>query len=125
MHRTESLARRDSLGSHTHPLPLRRAGFLDLDGLYRAWDAAPAPDPQLVVLNEPLAGELGLDVAELRSPAGVAALVGHGLGDDVVTVAQAYAGHQFGGFSPQPRRRPGAAARRARRHAPACRTTST
>ncbi len=84
----------------THPLPLRRASFLELDGMYREWDAAPAPDPRLVVLNEQLATELDLDIAELRSPEGVAALLGHGLGDDVVTVAQAYAGHQFGGYSP-------------------------
>jgi uncharacterized protein YdiU (UPF0061 family) len=82
------------------PLPLRRSGFLDLEGMYREWSAAAAPDPHLVVLNEPLAAQLGLDVDALRSPAGVAALVGHGLGDDVVTVAQGYAGHQFGGFSP-------------------------
>jgi uncharacterized protein YdiU (UPF0061 family) len=81
------------------PLPLLPASFAELEGMYRRWLAAPAPDPHLVVLNEALAGELGLDADELRSPAGVAALVGHGLGDDVVTMAQAYAGHQFGGFS--------------------------
>ncbi len=81
------------------PLPLRRPGFLGLDGLYERWPAAPAPDPHLVVLNEPLAVELGLDPDLLRTPAGVAALVGAGLAPDVVTVAQAYAGHQFGGFS--------------------------
>ncbi|MET0578488.1 MAG: protein adenylyltransferase SelO [Ilumatobacteraceae bacterium] len=62
--------------------------------------AAPAPRPELVVLNEALAVDLGLDVDELRSPAGVSSLLGHDLGSDVVTVAQAYAGHQFGGFSP-------------------------
>ena len=90
----------DVISTGRTPLPLLRPGFLDLDGLYRAWRAAPASDPQLVVLNEPLATELGLDPAGLRSPAGVAALVGHGLGPDVVTIAQAYAGHQFGGFTP-------------------------
>ena len=31
--------------------------------------AAPAPEPQLVVLNEPLARELGLDPERLRTPA--------------------------------------------------------
>ena len=81
------------------PLPLLRPDFLDLDGLYEVWAAAPAPRPELVVLNEPLAVELGLDAGVLRSAGGVAALVGEGLGPDVVTVAQAYAGHQFGGFS--------------------------
>jgi uncharacterized protein YdiU (UPF0061 family) len=81
------------------PLPLLPPSFLELEGMYRRWLAAPAPQPQLTVLNEQLARELGLDPDELRSPGGVAALVGHGLGDEVATVAQAYAGHQFGGFS--------------------------
>lgn len=52
-------------------------------------------DAQLVVLNEPLAGELGLDVQWLRSPAGVQWLTG-GWGGH----ATAYAGHQFGQFVP-------------------------
>jgi uncharacterized protein YdiU (UPF0061 family) len=81
------------------PLPLLRPDFADLEGLSAPWPAAPLSDPQLVVLNEPLAAELGLDVELLRSPAGVAALVGHGLPEGSTTLAQAYAGHQFGGFS--------------------------
>ena len=51
------------------------------------------------MLNEALAVELGLDVEELRTPAGVAALVGQGLPEGTTTIAQAYAGHQFGGLS--------------------------
>src|SRR5215218_2738886 len=65
------------------------------------WTAAPVPEPTLVVLNEELAAELGVDPVALREPAGVALLVGHGLPDGVRPVAQAYAGHQFGGFSPR------------------------
>ena len=61
---------------------------------------APVTEPRLVVLNEPLATELGLEVEELRSPRGVAALVGAGLPDGTTTLAQAYAGHQFGAYSP-------------------------
>ena len=76
-----------------------RPEFADLDGLYEPWAAAPSPDPQLVVLNEPLAIEMGLDVAELRTADGVAALVGQRLPEGTTTLAQAYAGHQFGGFS--------------------------
>lgn len=52
-------------------------------------------DAELVVLNEPLACELGLDVQWLRSPAGVQWLTG-GWGGH----ATAYAGHQFGQFVP-------------------------
>lgn len=72
------------------PLPLLRSSFLELDGMYELWGAAPAPGPELVVFNEPLAVELGLDPDEVRSPRGVAALLGHGLGADVVTSAQAF-----------------------------------
>jgi uncharacterized protein YdiU (UPF0061 family) len=81
------------------PLPLLRPGFAELEGLYVPWRAATAPDPQLVVLNELLTSELGLDVESLRGPRGVAALVGQGLTEGTFTLAQAYAGHQFGGFS--------------------------
>ncbi len=65
------------------------------------WQAESAPDPRLLVLNEPLAAELGLDVDWLRSPAGVRLLVGDHLPDGVTPVAQAYAGHQFGHYSPR------------------------
>lgn len=64
------------------------------------WRAAVAPAPELVVLNEPLAVELGFDPDELRTPAGLALLCGQ-VPEDRMTVAQAYAGHQFGGYSPR------------------------
>ena len=54
------------------------------------------PDPSLVVLNEPLAEELGLDVDFLKSADGLKLLLGQS-GD---TYAQAYSGHQFGQLSP-------------------------
>ena len=57
-------------------VPLRRSAFVDLEALATPWEAAPVPAPQLVVLNESLAHDLGLDVAALREPDGVAALVG-------------------------------------------------
>ncbi|WP_432557602.1 protein adenylyltransferase SelO [Granulicoccus sp. GXG6511] len=71
-----------------------------LPKLSTPWRAAEAPAPELVVLNEPVARELGLDPDELRSPEGVAFLVGR-VPDEVETVAQVYAGHQFGGYSPR------------------------
>ena len=43
-------------------LPLRRPSFADLAGLFTPWEAAPVSDAQLVVLNEALAVELGVDV---------------------------------------------------------------
>ena len=65
------------------------------------WRAAEAPDPQLVVLNEALARDLGLDPAELRARDGVRLLVGAAVPEGARPVAQGYAGHQFGGFSPR------------------------
>ena len=73
----------------------------DLDGLFVAWKGAVAPAPELLVLNEALAAELEVDVEQLRSPDGVAVLAGSTSPDGATPVAQAYAGHQFGGFSPQ------------------------
>jgi uncharacterized protein YdiU (UPF0061 family) len=65
------------------------------------WQAADTPDPRLLVLNEPLAAELGLDPAWLRGAEGVGLLTGTLVPDGAAPVAQAYAGHQFGGFVPR------------------------
>jgi protein adenylyltransferase len=73
----------------------------ELAGLYVPCHAATAPAPELLQLNEQLAAELGLDAESLRTPRGVAMLVGNQLPDGAAPVAQAYAGHQFGGYSPR------------------------
>jgi uncharacterized protein YdiU (UPF0061 family) len=65
------------------------------------WQAAHVPAPRLLVLNEPLATELGLDPRWLRSPGGMRFLVGNLVPGGATPVAQAYAGHQFGGFVPR------------------------
>jgi uncharacterized protein YdiU (UPF0061 family) len=72
----------------------------EVPGLSEPWKAASAPAPELLVLNEELAAELGVDPAALREPSGVALLVGQ-VPEGVTTVAQAYAGHQFGRYSPR------------------------
>lgn len=64
------------------------------------WQAEEAPDPRLLVLNERLAFELGLNPADLRTPAGTRLLIGNLIPEGATPVAQAYAGHQFGGYSP-------------------------
>jgi uncharacterized protein YdiU (UPF0061 family) len=65
------------------------------------WRAEQAPDPRLLVLNAPLAAELGFDAGWLRSPDGLQLLVGTLVPDGATPVAQAYAGHQFGGYVPR------------------------
>ncbi|MFN0029462.1 MAG: protein adenylyltransferase SelO [Acidimicrobiales bacterium] len=73
----------------------------EVHGLYEPWQAEPAPDPQLLVLNDALAQQLRLDPGRLRSADGVQALTGNATVEGSQPVAQAYAGHQFGGFSPR------------------------
>ncbi|MBC3763302.1 protein adenylyltransferase SelO [Quadrisphaera oryzae] len=65
------------------------------------WQAAPAPAPRLLVLDDALAVDLGLDPTWLRSPEGVHFLTGGLVPDGATPVAQVYAGHQFGGYSPR------------------------
>jgi serine/tyrosine/threonine adenylyltransferase len=65
------------------------------------WQAEVPPDPRLLVLNERLAADLGLDAAWLRSDDGVRFLAGALVPEGATPVAQAYAGHQFGGFVPR------------------------
>ena len=65
------------------------------------WRAEEAPDPRLLVLNEHLAVELGLDPAFLRSPEGLLLLIGNAIPAEASPVAQAYAGHQFGWYAPR------------------------
>jgi uncharacterized protein YdiU (UPF0061 family) len=64
---------------------------------------APAlvPEPKLIRLNLKLAAKLGIDIEWLKSPDGVAMLAGNTMPEGAEPIAQAYAGHQFGGFSPQ------------------------
>ena len=73
----------------------------DLEGLYEPWRATLAPAPRLLALNEELATELRVDADALRAPDGVSVLVGNTTPHGASPVAQAYAGHQFGGFSPR------------------------
>lgn len=72
----------------------------DLEGMYVPWSGDVAPQPEIVVLNEGLARELGLDPDRLRSADGAALLSGSAPPADTTTVAMAYSGHQFGNFSP-------------------------
>ena len=72
----------------------------ELPELALPWQAVDTPEPRLLVLNEPLAEELGLDAAWLRGD-GLGLLTGTRPPEGATPVAQAYAGHQFGGYSPR------------------------
>ncbi len=73
----------------------------DLVGFYAECSPQAVPQPRLVALNRPLAAELGLDPEALASPEGVAILAGNVVPAGASPLAQAYAGHQFGHFSPR------------------------
>jgi len=60
----------------------------------------PVKAPRLLRLNAALAEGLGLDPAWLGSEAGIAMLAGNHVPPGAEPIAQAYAGHQFGHFTP-------------------------
>ena len=55
--------------------------------------------PQLEILNDSLAKELGLNIGELKSKEGIDILSGNQYPKGAASIAQAYAGHQFGHFT--------------------------
>ena len=87
--------------SNTPALRLEHRYADDLPELALSWRAEEAPEPRLLTLNEPLADELGLDLDWLRSESGLRFLVGNAVPEGANPVAQAYAGHQFGSYSPR------------------------
>ncbi|MEK6216131.1 MAG: protein adenylyltransferase SelO family protein, partial [Boseongicola sp.] len=68
---------------------------------YTKMAPTPVAEPGLMALNEPLASRLGLDTDMLASVDGVRALAGNSIPGGADPLAQVYAGHQFGGWSPQ------------------------
>ena len=64
-----------------------------------AYPPDPVVEPELKVLNEVLARELGLDLDWLKSPAGLQVLCGNQVPVTAEPLAMAYCGHQFGHFT--------------------------
>ena len=83
------------------PLKLDNSYGRDLEGFSVPWRPAAVPAPKPLFFNRPLAEELGLDVVALAGEAGAALFSGNAVPEGAEPIAQAYAGHQFGGFSPQ------------------------
>jgi uncharacterized protein YdiU (UPF0061 family) len=73
----------------------------DLQGLYEPTTATHRAQPTLVALNGSVAAQLGLNIQRLREPQHVAILAGNTTPPGATPVAMAYAGHQFGNYSPQ------------------------
>ena len=64
-------------------------------------EPARVPEAKLIRFNRELAAKLSIDADWLESTDGVAMLAGNTIPEGAEPIAQAYAGHQFGGFSPQ------------------------
>jgi protein adenylyltransferase len=73
----------------------------ELSGAYAQWQGDKVPAPQMLRLNVALAEELGLDADDLAGEAGALVFSGVRAPTGAAPLAMAYAGHQFGGFSPQ------------------------
>ena len=73
----------------------------ELEGFYVPWQGAVAPAPKIVQFNVDLARDLGLDADALNTAQGAAIFAGSVPPQGASPLAQAYAGHQFGGFSEQ------------------------
>jgi len=73
----------------------------DLEGLFQPWSGNVLERPRTLVVNEPLAAELGIDPDFLWSDRGAEFLSGSRAPEGTLPVAMAYAGHQFGGYSPR------------------------
>jgi uncharacterized protein YdiU (UPF0061 family) len=72
-----------------------------LTGFGAPWEPTDVPAPSLLKLNTRLAIDLGLDPERLQHEQAVRILAGAAMPVGAVPIAQVYAGHQFGGFSPQ------------------------
>ncbi|MDF1607533.1 YdiU family protein [Hoeflea sp. YIM 152468] len=73
----------------------------ELEGFYVPWKGAEVPAPRMIRFNRALADDLGLEASALDGDEGAAIFAGHTAPAGAAPLAMAYAGHQFGGFSPQ------------------------
>lgn len=89
------------MSEHSATFRFDNSYFRELEGFYAPWQGAAAPEPKVLRLNIELAEELGLDAQMLASAEGAAYLSGARNPEGGNPLAMAYAGHQFGGYSPQ------------------------
>ena len=73
----------------------------DLTDFFIPWNAEKSPNPQLLLYNSALSSELGLKMKEVDQTITEKLFSGNMLPNGAEPIVQVYAGHQFGGFSPQ------------------------
>lgn len=99
--REESHRMEQSAESRVSPFAFDNSYARELEGFYVPWRAAQVARPTLVKFNRELAEELCLDADALDSDRGAGIFAGNETPEGALPIAQAYAGHQFGGFVPQ------------------------
>lgn len=67
--------------------------------LFSTIDPNPVSAPKMIIFNHALAESLGLNGEALLEEEGLEVLAGNEVPQDGASLAQAYAGHQFGGFT--------------------------
>ena len=72
-----------------------------LPTLATSWKADESPDPRLIISNNPLAEHLGINPAWLTSDEALSLFTGNQAANNPERYALAYAGHQFGSYSPR------------------------
>jgi serine/tyrosine/threonine adenylyltransferase len=72
----------------------------ELSGLAAPWQPTAVSAPAMLYFNRALADELGLAADALAGDRGAAIFAGNEVPEGATPIAQAYAGHQFGHFSP-------------------------
>jgi len=74
--------------------------YLNLpENFYAKIEPSPAKEPILIAFNKPLADDLGINNNELSKTELANIFVGNSIPTSTITIAQAYAGHQFGNFT--------------------------
>jgi serine/tyrosine/threonine adenylyltransferase len=73
----------------------------ELEGTYVPWAPRAFPQAELLLFNETLAGELNFPASNWSREQRTAVFAGNLVPRGAAPLAQAYAGHQFGGFSPR------------------------
>ena len=91
----------DTMNNATLQLQLDNSYARELEGCYVPWQPAGSPNARLIKLNQALALELGLTPALFSAEEALGAFSGKVVPPTAQQLAQAYAGHQFGHFSPQ------------------------
>ena len=82
-------------------IPFDNSYAIQMEGFYVPLEGAKVPTPEIIQFNNDLAKELCLDVQDLNSNEGAELFSGNEMPPGASPLAQVYAGHQFGGFSPQ------------------------